>query len=147
MTLASENIAPYRDQNMLYQDVWDWDVIVYPDGSIRVLCMASECANGCLHRCHCAERSRMSSPVVDEYKRRLRETPYDGVLDGTARHLLGTTAGSLIPVLSGKHYRLMGPRKHHDGFKNSSIWEIYKEPEEEVEPEGFFQRLWGWMQE
>lgn len=154
MTLVSESIAPYREQNALYQDVWDWDVIVYPDWSIRVLCMT----NGCLYEyghmgrdCDCGEKPRMSSPIVDEYKHPLKEDLRTPRL-GAARCLLGIVEGDSIPVMSGKAYRLNGPRTPHEGFRGASIWEMYKqevrrEVEEEIRAGGFFQRLWGWMQE
>ena len=153
MTSVSENIAPYRDHNLRYQEVWDWDVIVYPDGSLRVLCMT----DGCLHEdrynphmgaeCDCASRSRISSPIVDEYTRPLKEDSYGPGRTGAGRPLLGVTAGSAIPVMSGKAYRLNGPRMSHEGFKGGSIWKIYKDPEPELEPQGFFQRVWEWMNE
>jgi hypothetical protein len=139
--------APYRDPSVLYQDVWDWDVIVYPDGSIRVLCWT----NGCLYgeyghigrECDCAERSRMSSPVVDEYKRPLKEAPYYPWA-GTARHLLSVTEGSELTVMSGKSYRLNGPRVSHEGFHGASIWKVYEEKVEE-EPLSLWQRTLDWL--
>ena len=50
----------YRVETPLYQDVWDWDVVVHPDGSVRVMCTTT----GCLYEkyghmgreCDCADR-------------------------------------------------------------------------------------------
>lgn len=141
-------IDSYRDHNPRYQDVWSWDVIVYADRSIRVLCWTSGCLYDYGHMgrdCDCAEKSRMSSPVVDKYGRPLQEGyPWEGV----ARHLLSVTDGSSVPVMSGKAYRVTGPRVAHEGFREASIWEIYKDPEEpEPEPPGFFYRAWEWLNE
>lgn len=146
MTSASENIAPYRDPTPLYQDAWDWDVIVYPDGSIRILCWTTGCLFEYSHMgrdCDCAKRSRMSSPVVDEYKRPLKEAPYYP-WTGVAQHLLSVTDGSLLPVMSGKSYRLNGPRVSHEGFHRASIWKVYEEmdkAEEEAGEPGLWRRI------
>ena len=147
MTSASEKIAPYRDHNPLYQDAWDWDVIVYPDGSIRVLCWTTGCLLEYSHMgrdCDCAERSRMSSPVVDEYKRPLKERAFDPPT-GVARYLLGVTDGSTLPVMSGKSYRLNGPRVSHEGFHGASIWKVYADREPEEEKRGVLQRMLDWL--
>lgn len=129
----------YRSDSPRYQHAWDWDLIIYADGSVRVLCLTE----GCLYEsegghfgsaCECSSRPRMSSPVVDEYQRPLRETPYDGTVTGEARHLLDAGNGAEIDVLSGKTYRLRGRRAPHPGFKGASIWEVYADPMPAPEP-------------
>jgi len=132
----------YRTQSPQHQEAWDWDVIVYPDGSIRVLCIASECVHKCSYSCDCASKPRISSPIVDEYERPLVETPYANVSTGDARHLLTTRSGSLISVMSGKTYRLHGPRVVHQDFASTSIWAIYRDPEPHPT---WIQRVTGWL--
>ena len=86
----------------------------------------------------------MSSPVVDEYKRPLKEAPYYP-WTGVAQHLLSVTDGSLLPVMSGKSYRLNGPRVSHEGFHGASIWKVYADREPEEEKRGVLQRMLDWL--
>jgi len=139
--------SPHRRESRQYQEAWDWDLIVYPDGSIRVLCFTHGCLYGghSYKDCDCADRSRMSSPVVDDYRRPLAESPYSGGETGAARHLLVAREGTEILVLSGKHYKLAGPRMHHEGFRGASIWEVYREPEQKPEPRTRWRRICDWV--
>lgn len=140
--------SPHRREAPRYQEAWDWDLIVYPDGSLRVICMT----NGCLWenrhpQCNCATKPRISSPVVDRLHRPLLETPYSGNgHTGDGLHLLTARAGSEIPVMSGKTYRLHGPRTPHSDFHGASVWEVYREPDPPPPfPKGLIQRVWEWL--
>lgn len=143
MTLA------YRMQEPEYQNVWDWDIIIYPDRSVRILGISSECAthqeDSYLHgRCQCPrDRPRMSSPVVDEFMAPIREI-FDGNMVGSARHLLDAVEGTTVPVLSGKTYRLIGPRVPQTQLMGASIWDIYRKKDEGARPLSLLERFKEW---
>lgn len=136
---------PYRQQVSLYQDVWDWDIILL-HGDVNIICMATGCLweDDIHHDCDCMEKPRLSSPVLDRFGKRMEEGSYKGdELTGEARPLLDVWPGSEIPVMSGKTYRLNGPRKSHDGFSSGSIWLVYAEEDQPDPPPSFWGRLFN----
>lgn len=143
MTLA------YREPEPVYREVWDWDVVIL-HGDVKVIGASAGHLDHCAWetwgaKCSCGEGPRLSSPVVDANGRKLMEGGYKGDETGEARALLGLDDGSLVPVMSGKTYRLCGPRRWqgHDSFALSSIWRVYAEPEVEAQNANFWARLLG----
>lgn len=132
-------MSGYREESPQYQDVWDWDIILYPDGTLRVICFTTGCVYSWGHyNCDCPSKSRMSSPIVDEYNRPLKESPYYEGITESAKFLLDSTEGSEIPVMSGKTYRLTGPRDpkiHARNYAGESVWKYYEEHQRRLERE------------
>lgn len=141
--------SPHRRPSPVLQQAWDWDLIVYPDGSLRVICLT----HGCLYegnhlgaRCECPDRPRMSSPLVDDWGAPLYETPYDPATTGAGSHLLTARDGTEIRVLSGKTYRLNGPRLPAPNFSGASIWEVYRDDPPPPERMSRWRRLLEWLE-
>jgi len=108
--------------------------IIRRHGSVRVMGMSHDHLRGCFHqafggRCKCYEQPRISSPVVCPNTRRpLVESWWStGEPTGEARHLLEATDGTLVPVMSEKVYRLVGPRnvEGYDSYACGSIFLVY----------------------
>lgn len=134
----------YREPELVYRDIWEWDIITI-HGAVNVMGRNHSHLDDCVWelygaKCSCDE-PKISSPVVDKNGRQLEEGWYRGDATGEARVLLGVEDGSLIPVKSGKVYRLRGPRKveGYDSYAPASIWLVYAEPE--PEPLGFWASL------
>ena len=145
MTVES---AIYREPSPIYKDVWDWDIVLV-HGDVKIIGNANEHLDGCAWKsygakCRCGEGPLLSSPVLDKNGRRLSDgAPYSALPEtGDGKIYLDAGHGSEIPVMSGKTYRLNGPRGHHDGYAPGSIWLVYADPEPEPpKPLGF----WGWL--
>ncbi len=131
-------------------EVWDWDIIlmhgsVYVQGMSRV--HLEHCAIKQGHPCSCGlgRHPRTSSPVLDpDTHRELKEAWYQGdPLTGEAHFLLSAEDGTVLPVFSGKVYRLVGPRKKegYSGYSSGSIFRVYAEPEPEPEAPTW----WTWL--
>lgn len=139
----------HTDQHIHYLDIWDWDIIVFADHSVRILGVSSECAihqeDSFLHgRCNCPpDRPRMSSPVV-KHGVPLKES-FRREATGAARHLLEAREGTEICVLSGKTYRLCGPRVPEPQPSGMSIWDFYRDPEEKHEKLSRWERFKLWL--
>ena len=144
---------PYREPAPIYKDVWDWDIVLV-HGDVKIIGNSHEHIDGCAWqafgaKCRCGDGPLLSSPVVDKNGRPLSDgSPYS-ILPQTGEGAIYLDAGpgSAIPVMSGKTYRLNGPRGHHDAFAPGSIFLIYGENEkEEVEPEqGIAERFFAWL--
>lgn len=140
---------PYRSATPEYLDVWEWDVIVFPDRTVRIIGVASECAihqedSFLYRRCDCPpNRPRMSSPVV-EHGVPLKES-FRSESTGTARHLLHAEDGVKISVLSGKTYRLHGPRVPESPPSGMSLWDFYRDPEDERRKLSRWERFKLWL--
>lgn len=143
--------APYREPAPLYQDIWEWDIVIV-HGDVKII------GRNNIHIDHCAyltygarpcgcefEKAKTSSPIV-RFGRRLVDSPYKGEpVTGDARPLLTAKDGTTISVLSGKTYRLNGPRATHKTFSPGSIWKVYAEADAELEPEPTrWQRFLTW---
>jgi len=120
----------YREQAQIYRDVWEWDIVLV-NGDVKIIGRTHDHLDNCIqvgeYSCGCSfDTPKLSSPVVDGLGKRLEESAYSGEpTTGEALHLLDAGTGSQIPVLSGKTYRLNGPRTHHSSFTVSSIWNVY----------------------
>lgn len=122
----------YRDEALHEVEVWDWDVVLM-HGTVRVVGMSHEHLKNCAKQygggCRCGENARISSPVVCPQTRQVLKESWweDQMTTGSARHLLEAKEGTVIPVSSGKVYRLVGPRKveGHDNLAYGSIWRVY----------------------
>lgn len=122
----------YRELAPIYRDVWDWDIVLL-HGDVKVVGNSSCHIDGCAWKvsgadCQCGDGPLISSPVVDRHGRRLNGNPYvagkrcrDGAI------YLDACSGSEIPVLSGKIYRLNGPRGYHPNYAPGSIWLVYRD--------------------
>jgi hypothetical protein len=138
-------MSVYREAVPVFEDVRDWDVVIV-HGSVRIVGWVGSHLSGCPweefgRKCWCFKHARFSSPVVDSYGRELEVQPYRGSpVTDAARHLLSLGPGSEIRVLSGKTYRLVGPRRGPgrfpgdytdlgDPLADRSIWIIYMEEE------------------
>jgi hypothetical protein len=122
----------YRQLVPVVEELYDWDVILLY-GDVKLIGMSLTHLPDCgreMYTCQCLNSPRLTSPVVDAWTRPLRESTHEGdPVTGEARHLLALDAGDEVPVLSGKTYRLAGPRKvaGYDGFASGSIFRVYAE--------------------
>lgn len=132
--MSSASDLGYRQFASVVEEIRDWDVILLY-GEVKLIGMSLSHFPDCTRQCF--DSPIITSSVVDKWMRPLRESRYKGdLLTGEARHLLTLDAGSEVSVLSGKTYRLMGPRKvtGYDSYAAGSIFRVYiedvqKEPE------------------
>lgn len=145
--------TPYRDENPVYQDIWEWDLVIV-HGDVKII------GRNHVHLDHCAFREfgasncgcdfdqrKVSSPILDRFGKRMRDAPYHGdPVTGDARPLLDAGHGTEIPVMSGKTYRLNGPRRtEQDSYTSGSIWGVYAEADApEPTPTGWQRFLTWW---
>ena len=139
----------YRKPEPIYQEVWDWDIIsIY--GNIKILhkrhgCMWPEdCSYNSCKTCDCHEILRLSSPVIDKNGRELNENHYGDPYNPYTReaeYLLPSKEGSIIPCLSGKLYKLVGPRVEDPTYKGGSIWTIYNASEPKEKAKSWVDRI------
>lgn len=142
----------YREHVPIYEDVWDWDIVLV-HGNVKVIGTSFSHLDHCAWKeyganCRCGEGPKLSSPVVDKNGRQLSDgAPYSvEPKTGDGKLYIDAGPGSEIPVMSGKTYRLNGPRGHHDGFAPGSIWVVYAEPEPTPEPDPtLLDRLFSWI--
>lgn len=122
-------MSAYRQAAPSHRELWDWDIIaIY--SYLHIVGVAAGCLyeDGDRHfggKCDCIGRVRRTSQIVGADG---IEPPPMGahgpVLTPSARRFLGCGEGDEIRVMSGKTYRLAGPRKMHKEYKGASIWEI-----------------------
>jgi len=126
-------------------------------GDVKIVGRNHAHLDGCIQqtfgaKCKCSyDEPRLTSPILDQFGKRMHEDMYDPLGPkgtGEARALLGCGPGSEIPVMSGKTYRLNGPRHEYlesPGWSKGSIWVVYVEPEPEPEPPPrWWQRIFAW---
>lgn len=129
----------YREFVPVIEELHQWDVILL-HGEVKLIGMAMTHLPRCpreewLPGCVCFVSARITSSIVDKWKKPLCESGYSSdPTTGAARHLLSLEDGDEVEVLSGKVYRLVGPRRinGYDGFASGSIWVVYAEPEKEA---------------
>lgn len=134
----------YRENEPIYQDIWEWDIIML-HGVVKLIGHTYAHLDHCVYnefgaKCQCMKGlPKLTSDLVDKNGRPFEEGRWEGQETGEARALLGVEEGDELPVLSGKVYRLKGPRKAvgYDSYAPASIWHIYAEPE----PAGFWASL------
>ena len=131
-------MVSYRRETVVYTDAWDWDIVFY-FGTLRIFSRTLACVgNGHWNKCDCAAKKRFSSPIVDLNGRPLQAEEW--------RCLLGSNDGTEIFVMSGKTYRLTGPRHKADGYSIWLKWEEYvtrvREKQREKNP---LYRFWKWL--
>ncbi len=134
----------YREPEPIFSELREWDVLLVHD-DVKFIGMSHEHVDRCYHEdgfeCDCHKKPRMSSPVVDRFGRRLSQDPWTPEAPGDGRALLDVRPGSEVPVLSGKLYRLVGPRRTvgYDSWASASIFHVYAEAPKS--PAGFWSRL------
>ena len=126
----------YRENEPVYQDIWEWDIVLLY-GRVKLIGHTYAHLDRCVYnqfgaKCQCMmESPKLTSDLVDKNGRPFQDGHLEGQETGEARVLLGVGEGSEVPVLSGKIYRLKGPRKieGYDSYAPLSIWCVYAEPE------------------
>lgn len=140
----------YREHEPVYRDVWDWDIVLV-HGDVKIVGRILGHVDGCVYqeygaKCQCQDGPILSSPVLDCFGKRIVDSPYSGKpVTGEARPLLCVGEGTEITVMSGKTYRLRGPRKEDSaGYSAGSIWRVYALADAESEPTRW-QKFLSWI--
>ena len=138
----------YREQGVVYQDIWEWDILlVY--GDVKIIGRNHAHLDHCSYDvpCECSFGVQKLSSSIVRNGAVLREDLYEPLGPngtGQANFLLASRDGDTIEVMSGKTYRLRGPRvPAADPWAGGSIW-IALTPKPEPEP-GAWVRLCRWV--
>lgn len=134
----------YRAVAITYSDVWEWDIILV-HGDVKIVgrnyAHLNNCALSFGASCTCGYgEPKMTSPILTDLGKRLHEDMYEPLGPegtGEAHYLLDAKDGDVVPVLSGKTYRLCGPRVPSDG----SIWDRLVPPDPKPRWWHFFRRF------